>query len=109
MTRLTLSKRLSEQVEFTLSQNLAQSGRATILVSYYPIPNLEIRAISRDDSTQGLGVRHQLTFGGNNARRVAAERVVQTVKEVLLEGTYAPFTAEEIRTASKVFGLLAHA
>ena len=102
VTRLTLSKRLSEQVEFTLSQNLAESGKTTILVSYYPLTNLEIRGISRDDGTQGLGVRHQITFGGNAARRVAAERVVLNVKEVLLEGSYAPFTAEQVRKDLKL-------
>jgi len=102
VTRLTLSKRLSEQVEFTVSQNLAESGKTTILVSYYPLQNLEIRAISRDDGTQGLGVRHQLTFGGTAAPRVTAERVVMMVKDVRLEGTLEPFTAEEVRRGLRI-------
>ena len=33
-TRLTLSKRLSSQVEFTVSQNLRESGNTTFIISY---------------------------------------------------------------------------
>ena len=43
VTRLTLSKRLRDNVEFTLSQNLAENGKTTFLVSYYPLQNLELR------------------------------------------------------------------
>jgi len=102
VTRLTLSKRLSDQVEFTLSQNLAESGKTTILVSYYPLSNLELRAISRDDGTQGLGIRHQITFGGDAARRAPVARPVLSVDQVRIEGTLAPFSADELRKDLKV-------
>jgi outer membrane protein insertion porin family len=102
VTRLTLSKRLSDQIEFTISQNLAESGRTTILVSYYPLPNLELRAISRDDGTQGIGIRHQMTFGGAAAPRVPLARPTLTVDRVLIDGTLAPFTADELRRDLKV-------
>lgn len=63
-TRLTIAKRLSDQVEVTLSQNLRASGKATVVVRYHPVPPLEVRGLSRDNATLGLGVRHQVTFGG---------------------------------------------
>ena len=37
-TRLTVGKRLSDQVEFTVSQNLRENGKATFIVSYFPKP-----------------------------------------------------------------------
>ena len=102
VTRLTLSKRLRDNVEFTLSQNLAENGKTTFLVSYYPLQNLELRAISRDDGTQGVGIRHQLTFGGDSVQRDAAARIELDVVEVLLEGSFAPFTAAQVRDDLKV-------
>ena len=63
-TRLTLAKRISSQVEVTLSQNLRESGKTTVIVSYFPVPSLELRALSRDNASLGVGVRHQVTFGG---------------------------------------------
>ena len=74
-TRLTIGKRLSEQVEFTVSQNLRENGKATFVVSYFPRRNIELRALSRDSGTVSLGVRHQVTFGGGeraSRRRNAA-------------------------------------
>jgi outer membrane protein insertion porin family len=101
VTRLTLSKRLRDNVEFTLSQNLAENGKTTFLVSYYPLPNLELRGISRDDGTQGAGVRHQITFGGDPARRGTVREPVM-VAEVRVEGNLAPFTLDEIQRDLKV-------
>ena len=45
-TRLTVGKRLSDQVEFTVSQNLRENGKATFIVSYLR-RNVELRALSR--------------------------------------------------------------
>lgn len=102
VTRLTLSKRLRDNVEFTVSQNLAGSGKTTFIISYYPLPNLELRAISRDDGSQGVGVRHQLTLGGTPVQRTAPPRQELQVAEVLLEGTFAPFTEAELRRPLRV-------
>ena len=85
-----------------MSQNLAENGKTTFLVSYYPLQNLELRAISRDDGTQGVGIRHQLTFGGDSVQREAAARMELDVVEVLLEGSFAPFTAAQVREELKV-------
>ena len=63
-TRFTVSKRLSSQVEFTVSQNLRENGKTTFIISYFPKPNVEMRALSRDNATASLGIRHQVTFGG---------------------------------------------
>ncbi len=71
-TRLTLAKRLSDQVEIVVSQNLRESGKTTFVVSYFPSRNIEVRALSRDNATASLGIRHQITFGGSD--RPPAER-----------------------------------
>jgi outer membrane protein insertion porin family len=97
VTRLTLSKRLRDNVEFTLSQSLAENGKTTFVVSYYPLANLELRAISRDDASLGLGVRHQVTFGGSRPARAAATRVEPVVASVRIEGTLAPYAEAELQ------------
>ena len=81
-TRLTVGKRLSDQVEFTVSQNLRESGKATFVVSYYPRYNVELRAISRDSGEISVGVRHQITFGGGRSRPPSERRVRPTVSAV---------------------------
>ena len=74
-TRLTVGKRLSEQVEFTVSQNLRENGKATFIVSYFPRRNIELRALSRDSGTVSLGIRHQVTFGGGDSKPPSERRV----------------------------------
>ena len=81
-TRLTISKRLSDQVEFTVSQNLRENGKATFIVSYFPRHNVELRALSRDSGTISVGVRHQITFGGGYSRAPSERRVRPAVSEV---------------------------
>ena len=75
-TRLTVGKRLSEQVEFTVSQNLRENGKATVIVSYFPKSNVELRGISRDTGTLAVSARHQITFGGG-VRKASVERRVR--------------------------------
>jgi outer membrane protein assembly factor BamA/autotransporter translocation and assembly factor TamB len=81
-TRLTVGKRLSDRVEFTVSQNLRENGKATFVISFFPRHNVELRAISRDSGTLSLGVRHQVTFGGGVARRPSERRVRPTVTAI---------------------------
>jgi outer membrane protein insertion porin family len=101
-TRLTVAKRLSDQVEVTLSQNLRASGKATVVVRYSPVPPLEVRGLSRDNATLGLGVRHRVTFGGGAAAAGAgvmrAER--PTVAEVRFADTPPAVEAEARRRIS---------
>ncbi|MEZ5283664.1 MAG: translocation/assembly module TamB domain-containing protein [Vicinamibacterales bacterium] len=101
-TRLTLSKRLRENVEFTVSQNLAESGRATFIVSYFPIRNLEIRGISRDDQSIGLGVRHQVTLGSGGASTTRVEQPVVRVGRVQFDGSLAPLDEAVVREALRL-------
>ena len=102
VTRLTLSKRLRDNIEFTLSQNLRENGKTTYVVSYFPLPNLELRAISRDDSTLGLGLRHQVTLGAGRTKGNAVERPVQRVTGIRFVGDPAPFTEAELRQKVRV-------
>ncbi len=102
VTRLTLSKRLRDNIEFTLSQNLRENGKTTYVVSYFPLPNLELRAISRDDATLGLGLRHQVTLGADRPSAGAVERAVLRVSGVRFDGDPAPFTEAELRAKVRV-------
>ena len=85
-TRLTIGKRLSEQVEFTVSQNLRENGKATFVVSYFPRRNIELRAISRDSGTVSLGIRHQVTFGGGTSKPPSERRVRPIVTAITVSG-----------------------
>ncbi len=85
-TRLTVSKRLSDQVEFTVSQNLRENGKATFVVSYFPRRNIELRALSRDSGTVSLGIRHQVTFGGGAGKPPSERRVRPIVTAVTVHG-----------------------
>jgi outer membrane protein assembly factor BamA len=95
-TRLTLSKRLSRQVEFTISQNLRESGNTTFIISYYVTPTIEIRALSRDDDTASLGIRHQVTFGGGVGRTPTELRVKPKVSAITFAGVE-PAIEREVR------------
>jgi hypothetical protein len=92
-TRLTIAKRLSDQVEFTVSQNLRENGKATFIISYFPRRNVELRAISRDDGTMSLGVRHQVTFGGGDTRPPSERRVRPKISAITVTGVDQPTAA----------------
>jgi outer membrane protein assembly factor BamA len=85
-TRLTVGKRLSEQVEVTISQNLRENGKTTFVVSYFPKRNVELRALSRDSGTVSLGIRHQVTFGGGQAQTPSERRVKPKVSAITFGG-----------------------
>jgi outer membrane protein assembly factor BamA/autotransporter translocation and assembly factor TamB len=92
-TRLTVGKRLSEQVEFTVSQNLRENGKATFIVSYFPKTNVEIRALSRDTGTASLGIRHQVTFGGGATQTPTERRVRPKITAITVTGVDAALAA----------------
>ena len=83
---MTIGKRLSDQVEFTVSQNLRENGKATFVVSYFPRRNIELRALSRDSGTVSLGLRHQLTFGGGESRPPSERRVRPVISGITFPG-----------------------
>jgi len=85
-TRLTLGKRLSDQVEFTVSQNLRENGKATFVVSYFPRRNIELRALSRDTGTVSIGIRHQVTFGGGESKPPSERRVQPRISAITFSG-----------------------
>jgi outer membrane protein insertion porin family len=92
-TRLTVGKRLSDQVEFTVSQNLRENGKATFIVSYFPKRNVEVRALSRDDGTVSLGIRHQVTFGGGESKPPSERRPRPLISQVTFTGADQAVTA----------------
>jgi len=95
-TRLTLAKRLSDQVEITVSQNLRESGKTTVIVSYFPTRNIEVRALSRDNATASLGIRHQITFGAGVSRSPSERRVKPKVSAITFAGVD-PALEQEVR------------
>jgi outer membrane protein insertion porin family len=92
-TRLTVGKRLSDQVEFTVSQNLRENGKATFIVSYFPKRNVELRALSRDDGTVSLGIRHQVTFGGGQSKPPSERRPRPRISRITFSGGDAAIAA----------------
>lgn len=92
-TRLTVGKRLSDQVEFTVSQNLRENGKATFIISYFPRTNIELRALSRDSGTVSVGVRHQITFGGGQSKPPSERRVRPTISAISVTGVDAATAA----------------
>ena len=66
--RLTVTKRLSHNLEATVSLNLSESGKTTTFVGWKPIPALEVRVAQRDDYSGALELRHDLAFGGGGAK-----------------------------------------
>ena len=85
-TRLTVGKRLSDSVEFTVSQNLRENGKATFVVSYFPRRSIELRALSRDSGTVSLGIRHQVTFGAGESKPPSERRVRPLVSAITFSG-----------------------
>jgi outer membrane protein assembly factor BamA/autotransporter translocation and assembly factor TamB len=100
-TRLTIGKRLSDQVEVTISQNLRESGKTTFIVSYLPRHNVEVRALSLDNATASLGIRHQVTLGHGSTTRPVEKRVRPTVKAITF-GNVDPALEAESRNHLRV-------
>lgn len=92
-TRLTVGKRLSDQVEFTVSQNLRENGKATFIISYFPYRNVELRALSRDSGAVSVGIRHQIAFGGGTSKPPSERRVRPTISAITVTGVEPPLTA----------------
>ena len=84
-TRLTMSKRIRSNVEVILSQDLRQNGGLSAIVNYRPIRNVELRAISRDNSDRGYSIRHELNFGGG-VQVATAQRETVDVSAVHFDG-----------------------
>lgn len=85
-TRLTVGKRLSDQVEFTVSQNLRENGKATFVISYFPKHNVELRAVSKDTGTLAVSARHQITFGGGVTKTPSELRVRPKISGITITG-----------------------
>jgi hypothetical protein len=62
--RLTITKRLSANLEATVSLNLSGAGKTTTFVGWKPRPPFEVRVAQRDDYTGSLEFRHDIAFGG---------------------------------------------
>ena len=83
-TRLTLSKRVSPDVEVIISQDLSKSG-LTGVVSYRPWRGLELRGTQRDNSDRNYAIRHQITFGAVPAP-ASTKRQLPDVGAVEIDG-----------------------
>lgn len=96
-TRLTMSRRIRDNVEFTLSQNLRESGGTTFIVSYFPLRNLELRAISRDNTDYGLALRHLVQFGGTPSATATERAPAPEIASMTFVGELAPFTEAQLQ------------
>lgn len=76
--RLTVSRRISNTAEVTVSQNLRDTGRQTWIAAFTPGKSIELRALSRDDTSHSYEVRHDLAFGGPPLPAAPARRASGT-------------------------------
>ena len=83
-------------MQLVFSQSLRRSGRATWIVSYTPITNVEIRGVSRDNRDRSYEFRHDLSFGGRSTTRRATRPPTSRVGTLRITGTPG-FTEAEIR------------
>lgn len=63
-SRLTFGKKVTNDVEIVFSQSLRQSGGLTWIISYAPRRNIELRAVSHDNTNRTYDFRHDLSLGG---------------------------------------------
>ena len=77
-SRLTFGKQLTREVELIYSQSLRENGSATWIVSYTPLPNIQIRGIVRDDSDRSYEFRHSLSFGGSETVSVVRRQATES-------------------------------
>ncbi len=84
-------------MEFTISQNLRESGQTTFIVSYFPFRNLELRAISRDNNEYGIGLRHLLQFGGLPTTGATERAPAPVIASISFEGELAPLTEADLQ------------
>jgi len=91
--RLTFSKRLSRQLELTLSQSLRESGDLTWIGSYHPRNNLELRVVSNDNGNRSYEFRHDVELGppvvkldGAPDRRLDSPPSSSRIREVRFAG-----------------------
>jgi outer membrane protein assembly factor BamA len=90
-SRMTFVKSFGDQLEVTLSQSLREGDEQTWIVDYLPIPRLDLRFISDDETLRSYEMRHDVTFGAPPAaaRESRATRRALPVSDVVLEGTLA--------------------
>jgi len=75
-SRLTAGRRINDQVQVILSQNLRESGLSSI-VDYRPLRNIEIRALFDDENDRAYEFRHAIEFGApatSRSLRTLADR-----------------------------------
>lgn len=63
-SRITLSKNLGQQFELALSQSLRDSNSLTWIATYRPGRNVDLRVISRDNTSMAYEARQDVSFGG---------------------------------------------
>ena len=77
VARLTVGKRLSDQVQVIASQNLVESGRLTWIVEYLPRTDIELRLVLDDLNDRSYEFRHALALGAPERRLGTATRAAR--------------------------------
>lgn len=97
-TRLSLTKRLSRQVEVVLSQSLREHGGLTWIAVWRPGREFEVRGVARDDTSKSLELSQRFTLGDGQVAPRPVDRAERSrVAEVRITGT--PGVAEpELRS-----------
>lgn len=84
-TRITIGQNITPNLDMIISQGLRQTDERTIILSYFPIENLDLRAVKRDDDTYQFDALHRVRFGlkkkeqsgtfGSVLKRLTIERI----------------------------------
>ena len=88
---MTVGRRINDQVQIILSQNLRDSGLSSI-VDYSPLANIEMRALFDDENERAYEFRHAIEFGAPATARASrtpvdgAERPDTRVTDVRFVG-----------------------
>src|SRR6185436_9882729 len=95
-SRMTFVKSFGDELEVTLSQSLRTGDAQTWIVDYLPIPRVNLRLVSQDDSLRSYEMRHDVVFGvaPTAVRGDRPAREERSVSAVTIEGMLAVPEAE---------------
>jgi outer membrane protein assembly factor BamA/autotransporter translocation and assembly factor TamB len=87
-SRLTFGKSIGADVDLTYSQSLRDGSAQTWIVDYRPLPQVNLRLVSDDDTLRSYEFRHDVTVGGSpgTGRRIAPGAAPRRIAGITFAG-----------------------